>query len=123
MAATRNRYSVIMPTYNERENLPLIVFHLVKVFEAKCVASAASPASPRVPPPPRPPPLLTQPFPRPLSRALRSNLDFEVVIVDDSSPDGTAEVCRKLQAIYGEKRIVLHQRPGKLGLGSAYREG
>ena len=47
---------------------------------------------------------------------------MEVVIVDDNSPDGTQDVIRELQKVYGDK-IVLHARPGKLGLGSAYIDG
>ncbi len=37
-AGNANKYSVLLPTYNERQNLPLIVAMLVKVFEEKCVA-------------------------------------------------------------------------------------
>ena len=44
---------------------------------------------------------------------------MEVVIVDDNSPDGTQDVIKELQKVYEEK-IVLHARPGKMGLGSAY---
>jgi hypothetical protein len=32
-----NKYSVLLPTYNERENLPLITYMLDKVFVDKCV--------------------------------------------------------------------------------------
>jgi dolichol-phosphate mannosyltransferase len=31
-AAKKNRYSIILPTYNERDNLPLIIWLLVKTF-------------------------------------------------------------------------------------------
>lgn len=48
---------------------------------------------------------------------LPRQLQFEVVVVDDNSPDGTAMVCKQLQKIYGADRIKLHQRAGKLGLG------
>ena len=48
---------------------------------------------------------------------------MEVVIVDDNSPDGTQEVIKELQRIYGADKIILHARPGKLGLGSAYIDG
>ena len=48
---------------------------------------------------------------------------MEVVIVDDNSPDNTQEVVKGLQNIYGENRIRLLARPGKLGLGSAYMDG
>lgn len=48
---------------------------------------------------------------------------MEVVIVDDNSPDGTQEVVKNLQNIYGDNRIKLLARAGKLGLGSAYIDG
>ena len=48
---------------------------------------------------------------------------MEVVIVDDGSPDGTQIVVKELQRIYGEDKIKLHARPGKMGLGSAYIDG
>jgi len=43
--------------------------------------------------------------------------------VDDNSPDGTQNVVRALQDIYGGDKIILHGRPGKMGLGSAYIDG
>jgi len=46
---------------------------------------------------------------------------FDVLVVDDSSPDGTAKVVRETMG--KEKRVFLIERTGKLGLGSAYREG
>ena len=36
----------------------------------------------------------------------RSQLDYEIVIVDDNSPDGTQEVVQRLQQSYGLDRIV-----------------
>ncbi len=49
----------------------------------------------------------------------RSGEDWEVVIIDDASPDGTQDVAKELIRIYGERRILLRPRAGKLGLGSA----
>ncbi|CEL99870.1 unnamed protein product [Vitrella brassicaformis CCMP3155] len=83
-------YSIILPTYNERDNLPLIIWLIVGELQKAGIG------------------------------------DWEVVVVvvvDDSSPDGTADVCRQLQRIYGDRHIRLHERPGKLGLGTAYRSG
>jgi len=83
---TKPKISVLLPTYNERENLPIIVWLLVKYFtEAK--------------------------------------LSFEIIVIDDGSPDGTLEVAKELQRIYGEDRIVLRPRAKKLGLGTAYIHG
>ncbi|MDQ7800797.1 MAG: polyprenol monophosphomannose synthase [Armatimonadota bacterium] len=53
-----------------------------------------------------------------LHQALGSG--YEVVVVDDSSPDGTAELARELGRQYPVRVL---QRPGKLGLGSAVLEG
>ena len=46
--------------------------------------------------------------------------DLEILVADDSSPDGTAEVVRQLQATIGEQRLHLLVRPKKEGLGRAY---
>jgi len=79
-------YSVLLPTYNERENLPYILYFINKAFESV-------------------------------------EETYEVVVVDDNSPDGTLDVAKKLQQIFGNERVVLAPRPGKLGLGSAYVHG
>jgi dolichol-phosphate mannosyltransferase len=76
---------VIIPTYNEKENI-------VQIVEA----------------------VLSQPK------------DFDLLIVDDNSPDGTATLVKELQNRYNsvnEKKLHLLQRAGKLGLGTAYIEG
>ncbi|KAM3586913.1 dolichol-P-mannose synthesis [Umbelopsis sp. WA50703] len=83
---TTDKYSVLLPTYNERENLPVIIWLLARTFQ-------------------------------------QNNIDWEIVIVDDASPDGTQEVAKELQKIYGENRIQLRPRAGKLGLGTAYVHG
>jgi dolichol-phosphate mannosyltransferase len=48
--------------------------------------------------------------------------DFHLLIVDDSSPDGTGEIVEALQQEF-EGRLHLERRKGKLGLGSAYVHG
>jgi len=47
---------------------------------------------------------------------------FDVLVVDDGSPDGTAGIVKESQATYPH-RIHLLQRTGKLGLGTAYIAG
>jgi dolichol-phosphate mannosyltransferase len=47
---------------------------------------------------------------------------FDVLIIDDGSPDGTAAVVRALQSEFAG-RLHLEQRTGKLGLGTAYLHG
>ncbi|WP_316837123.1 polyprenol monophosphomannose synthase [Pedobacter nutrimenti] len=71
---------VIIPTYNEKENIERIIR---KVFSL---------------------PFL-----------------FEILIIDDGSPDGTAEIVKSLQEEY--PALHLEQRTGKLGLGTAYIHG
>ena len=75
---------VIIPTYNEKENIVLIieaVFSLPK--------------------------------------------SFDILIVDDGSPDGTAEIVKELQVRLNSTSAKLHllQRKGKQGLGTAYLAG
>ena len=55
--------------------------------------------------------------------ALRT--EFHVLIVDDNSPDGTAEIVEQMQGYYNENETRLHlmKRPGKQGLGTAYIAG
>lgn len=48
---------------------------------------------------------------------------FDILIVDDGSPDGTAAVVKRLQQEYGDHRLHLQERKGKLGLGTAYIHG
>ena len=81
-------YSVIVPTYNERENLPIIFWLLYQTFSE-----------------------------------LPQEAEFEVVIVDDASPDGTLQVAQKLQKVYGHDHVQIVSRKGKLGLGTAYIAG
>jgi len=47
---------------------------------------------------------------------------YHVLVIDDSSPDGTAAIVRQLQARY-PGRLFLEERQGKLGLGTAYIHG
>ena len=79
----RNVHSrlVIIPTYNEKENIRDILAHV-----------------------------------------LRLEPSFDVLVVDDNSPDGTAELVRTVQAQH-EGRVHLMERKGKLGLGTAYIAG
>lgn len=49
-------------------------------------------------------------------------VDFDLLIIDDNSPDGTAELVREMQKKYPTKLHMI-QRSGKLGLGTAYITG
>jgi len=49
------------------------------------------------------------------------NLDLDILVIDDSSPDGTAQIVKELQKT--NKRLFIIERPGKLGLGTAYVKG
>uniref|UniRef100_A0A9L0SUC0 Dolichol-phosphate mannosyltransferase subunit 1 n=1 Tax=Equus caballus TaxID=9796 RepID=A0A9L0SUC0_HORSE len=80
-APRQDKYSVLLPTYNERENLPLIVWLLVKSFS-------------------------------------QSGINYEIIIIDDGSPDGTRDVAEQLEKIYGSNKILLRPREKKLGLES-----
>jgi dolichol-phosphate mannosyltransferase len=48
--------------------------------------------------------------------------DFHVLVIDDGSPDGTADLVRQLQPGFGGT-VFLEERRGKLGLGTAYIHG
>jgi dolichol-phosphate mannosyltransferase len=48
--------------------------------------------------------------------------DFHILVIDDGSPDGTADIVKRLQDEFPE-RMYLIQRPGKQGLGTAYLTG
>ena len=56
-----------------------------------------------------------------LTKVLALPYDLHILIVDDNSPDGTADVVKEWQK--KSDRVHLLQRPGKMGLGSAYRDG
>ena len=72
---------VIIPTYNERENIANIV-----------------------------------------RAVITQETSFDVLIVDDGSPDGTATIVKALQVDYPNQLFLL-ERSGKLGLGTAYIAG
>ncbi|MBI2085664.1 MAG: polyprenol monophosphomannose synthase [Candidatus Aenigmarchaeota archaeon] len=57
-----------------------------------------------------------------LNRSFKENkISAEIIIVDDNSPDGTGEMCKRLSK--KQKNIIVIQRPGKLGLSSAVIDG
>ncbi len=75
------RKLVIIPTYNERENISAMIDKVFSLPEA-----------------------------------------FDLLVIDDGSPDGTAAIVRSRQAEFPE-RLHLLERAGKLGLGTAYLTG
>ncbi len=50
------------------------------------------------------------------------NTPFHILIIEDNSPDGTAEIVKRLQMEFPEY-LYIKERKGKLGLGTAYLEG
>ncbi|MDD3688266.1 MAG: polyprenol monophosphomannose synthase [Bacteroidales bacterium] len=72
---------VIIPTYNEKENIESIIRYVFSLDEV-----------------------------------------FHILIVDDGSPDGTAQIVKSLMNEFPEKLFIL-ERSGKLGLGTAYIAG
>ncbi len=48
---------------------------------------------------------------------------FDILVIDDNSPDGTAGIVKRLAADEFKDRLFLLERPGKLGLGTAYIAG
>jgi dolichol-phosphate mannosyltransferase len=51
--------------------------------------------------------------------ALHNERDFDLIVLDDNSPDGTADIVDNLQLSW----VKVIRRPGKAGLGAAYRAG
>lgn len=78
---SRQRALVVMPTYNETENISRII-----------------------------------------PEVLRQSPQIDILVVDDNSPDGTAQQVEELQKKNGN-RIHLIKRPEKMGLGTAYVAG
>ncbi|VDP13616.1 unnamed protein product [Soboliphyme baturini] len=83
---SEDKYSILLPTYNERQNIAICVWLIVKYMT-------------------------------------ENGFDFEVIVIDDNSPDGTQEVVKKLIDVYGPEKVKLLGRPQKLGLGTAYMAG
>lgn len=50
------------------------------------------------------------------------NLSFHILVIDDGSPDGTANIVKDLIPVYPGK-LFIEERKGKLGLGTAYIHG
>ena len=56
-----------------------------------------------------------------IEQVLQQDASLQVLVVDDNSPDGTGQLADELAA--SNSRINVLHRPGKMGLGSAYRDG
>jgi dolichol-phosphate mannosyltransferase len=52
-------------------------------------------------------------------RTIISISDYDILIIDDNSPDGTAKLVKNLQVEFND-RLFMEERMGKLGLGTAY---
>jgi dolichol-phosphate mannosyltransferase len=57
-----------------------------------------------------------------LRKVISLSKKFDILIIDDGSPDGTAEIVKKMQIEF-PNQILLEQRAGKMGLGTAYIYG
>ena len=79
----QNDSIVIIPTYNEKENIEAIIRAVTGLKEHA----------------------------------------FDILIIDDGSPDGTADIVKGLMAEEFKDRVFLVERQGKLGLGTAYIAG
>jgi len=84
MSENRLLISLITPTYNEKENIPLLAEEIFKTV------------------------------------AEYPEIDLELIVVDDNSPDGTGQAAEKLKSHYP---IQVVHREKKLGLGSAVMAG
>ena len=73
---------VIIPTYNEKENIEAII-----------------------------------------KAVMNLPLEFHVLVIDDGSPDGTADIVKNLKATTYQGKLHIIERAGKLGLGTAYITG
>ena len=99
-----DKYTVLLPTYQERDNLPLIVWLLVKylgewlVKDNHAYRQRRDPASLSL--------SLTTHNHNNIWMHDYSGYDYEIIVIDDNSPDGTLEVAKQLQVIYGEDKIV-----------------
>jgi dolichol-phosphate mannosyltransferase len=72
---------VVIPTYNEKENISNILHAIFNMNEG-----------------------------------------FHVLVIDDGSPDGTAQIVKELQSAF-RGQLFIEERTGKLGLGTAYIHG
>ena len=59
---------------------------------------------------------------RMIRKVFSLDFPFHLLIVDDGSPDGTANIVKSLQQNFSDK-LFLEERTGKLGLGTAYIHG
>ena len=89
--------SILLPTYNERENLPLVIWLIDKHLVARCVgfgvlSSSAEGACWSSLDPHRPSTIIAHD-----RTHTHSGISYEVIIVEDNSPDGTLEVAQQLQ--------------------------
>jgi dolichol-phosphate mannosyltransferase len=79
---TKPSLSIVLPTYNEKDNIKILIPQIEKTFK---------------------------------------HINHEIIVVDDSSPDGTAWVSEELNEKYGNIRVIVRKK--KEGIGAAIREG
>ena len=78
--AVNLKASVIIPTYNEKENIATVI-----------------------------------------ARVEALEIPIDILIIDDNSPDGTADLVKEIHKTHPGLHLI--ERPGKLGLGTAYVRG
>ena len=59
-----------------------------------------------------------------IDKILTTNkITYEIIIVEDNSPYKTIECVKEMQKLFGEEKIKILERQGKLGLGTVYMDG
>ena len=66
-----SKYSLLIPTYNERDNISLLIYMIDKVLTS-------------------------------------NKINYEIIIVEDNSPDKTIECVKEMQKLFQEELILWH---------------
>ena len=80
----KNSVSIILPTYNERKNIQILIPKVVSIMDS-------------------------------------TKKKYEIIVVDDSSPDGTRQKVLELKKKYDNLKLLVRKK--KCGIGAALRHG